>query len=72
MDEGEPSCHLQAVKLFNILHQVAPSSWICEDVIGRGLVADVEVGKRKYIEATPVGPNKKVPVFRVTKLSKCI
>ena len=47
MDEGEPSCHLQAVKLFNILHQVAPSSWICEDVIGRGLVADVEVGRRK-------------------------
>ena len=43
MDESTADCHQQAVKLFNILHQVAPSSWICEDVIGRGLVADHEV-----------------------------
>ncbi|XP_052808898.1 protein dopey-1-like isoform X3 [Mya arenaria] len=32
-----PVCHQTTVKLFHILHQVAPSTWVCEDVIGNQL-----------------------------------
>lgn len=55
MDENTPTCHQQAVKLFNILHQVAPSTWICEDVIGGGLVADDEVAIVFYLEDYKIG-----------------
>ena len=36
-------CHLTAVKLMYILHQVSPSSWVCEDVIGAQLTSNDEV-----------------------------
>ncbi|KAK3097876.1 hypothetical protein FSP39_014063 [Pinctada imbricata] len=37
--------HQKAVELFYLLHQVAPSTWVCEDVIGKSLVTDDEVSR---------------------------
>ncbi|XP_062580439.1 protein dopey-1-like isoform X4 [Saccostrea cucullata] len=45
LDSSSPQYHQQAVRMFYLLHQVAPSSWVCEDVIGRYFVSDNEVVK---------------------------
>lgn len=41
--EDRQRYHQRSVELFNLLHQVAPSSWTCEDVIGQSMVSSDEV-----------------------------
>ncbi|VDI65588.1 Hypothetical predicted protein [Mytilus galloprovincialis] len=40
--EDRQRYHQRSVELFNLLHQVAPSSWTCEDVIGQSMVSSDE------------------------------
>ncbi|XP_050391433.1 protein dopey-1 isoform X1 [Patella vulgata] len=42
LGEKTSSRHRRSVELFHFLHQVSPSSWICEDTIGSSLVASDE------------------------------
>ncbi|XP_053397950.1 protein dopey-1-like isoform X3 [Mercenaria mercenaria] len=42
LDERMPQYHQTTVKLFYMLHQAAPSSWICENVIGNQLIHDTQ------------------------------
>ncbi|ESO88953.1 hypothetical protein LOTGIDRAFT_154021 [Lottia gigantea] len=42
LGEKTSSRHQKSVELFYFLHQVAPSSWICEDTVGSALVATDE------------------------------
>ncbi|ELU14591.1 hypothetical protein CAPTEDRAFT_134195 [Capitella teleta] len=40
LSESTPACHTRAVELLDHLHQLAPETWICENVIGNGLLSD--------------------------------
>ena len=39
-----PNQQQRMAELFHTLHQIAPSVWVCEDIIGRELVSEEEVG----------------------------
>jgi hypothetical protein len=43
LDESKQQYHQRSVELFNLLHQVVPSSWTCEDVMGQSMVSYDEV-----------------------------
>ncbi|KAJ8315121.1 hypothetical protein KUTeg_007271 [Tegillarca granosa] len=43
LGDTTPTCHQRSVELFHMLHQITPSSLICEDVIGHSLVSDDQI-----------------------------
>lgn len=43
LGEMTPSCHSRSVELLDHLHQLAPDSLICENVIGNGLLSEDKV-----------------------------
>ncbi|XP_013389897.1 LOW QUALITY PROTEIN: protein dopey-1-like [Lingula anatina] len=48
LGQDSPNCHQKGVELFFQLHQLAPTEWVCEDVIGNALVSENE---RERVEA---------------------
>ncbi|KAL4233674.1 Protein dopey-1 [Mactra antiquata] len=67
LGENSPDYHQTTVKLLHILHQVAPSSWICENVIGEQLVHDDETIQtnafKKFTVLWHLTRNKKTDVI---------
>ena len=43
LSESTAAYHQRSVDLLNQLHQLAPSPWVCEDVIGNALLSDAKV-----------------------------
>ena len=43
MSENSPQNCLKAVEVFNRIHQNAPYSWICEDVIAKEILSSNQV-----------------------------
>ncbi len=38
--------HQRGVELLHLLHQLAPTPWVVEDVVGNGLLSDDKVGSQ--------------------------
>lgn len=43
LGEDKASFHERGVELLNLLHQLSPTPWICEDVVGNALLNDDSV-----------------------------
>ena len=44
LGESTPIYHQRSMELLSQLHQLAPTPWVCEDVIGNALLSDEKVG----------------------------
>ena len=54
LDTPTPMYHRRSVELLYQLHQVTPSGWMCEDVIGQALVQEPQVQFINFILSSQV------------------